>query len=85
MVPPFPGVPESRALDLVRRAAATVPGAEFSPEAAQATLEANYLAATTDVVAVASGGRDPHQLSESIAVAELEQLEALLLAILDAG
>jgi hypothetical protein len=57
----------------------------FVEEAAQATLEANYLAAGTDVVAVASGGRDPHQLSESIAVGELEQLEALLMGIVDAA
>jgi tripeptide aminopeptidase len=85
MVPPFPGAPGSRALDLVRRAAAAVPGVEFVPEEAQATLEANYLAAGTDVVALASGGRDPHQWTESIAVAELEQLEALLTAIVDAG
>ncbi len=85
MVPPFPGAPGSRALELVRRAAATVPGVAFVQEQAQATLEANYLAADTDVVAVASGGRDPHQLTESISVAELEQLEALLTAIVDAG
>ena len=85
MVPPFPGAPDSRALALVQAAAARVPGVEFVAEEAQATLEANYLAADTDVVAVASGGRDPHQLSESISVAELEQLEALLLAIVDPG
>lgn len=85
MVPPFPEALESRALDLVRRAAGAVPGVVFVEEEAQATLEANYLAADTDVVAVASGGRDPHQLSESITTAELEQLEALLLAIIDAG
>lgn len=54
-------------------------------EEAQATLEANYLASRTDVVALASGGRDPHQLTESITVAELEQLEALLGAIVDAA
>ena len=85
MVPPFPGAPDSQALALVRRAAEAIPGVTFAQEEAQATLEANYLAASTDVVAVASGGRDPHQLSESIAIAELEQLEALLTAILDAG
>jgi tripeptide aminopeptidase len=85
MVPPFPGAPDSRALALVRRAAEAVPGVAFVQEEAQATLEANYLAADTDVVAVASGGRDPHQLTESITVAELEQLEALLMAIVDAG
>ncbi len=85
MVPPFPGAPDSRALALVRAAAETVPRVEFVAAEAQATLEANYLAADIDVVAVASGGRDPHQLSESISVAELEQLEALLLAILRAG
>jgi di/tripeptidase len=54
-------------------------------EEAQATLEANYLAARTDVVAVASGGRDPHQTSESIAVTELDQLEALLIRIVELG
>jgi acetylornithine deacetylase/succinyl-diaminopimelate desuccinylase-like protein len=85
MIPPFPGSPGSRALELVRAAAEPVPGVRFVEEAAQATLEANYLAAGTDVVAVASGGRDPHQLSESIAVGELEQLEALLMGIVDAA
>ncbi|HWE09003.1 MAG TPA: M20/M25/M40 family metallo-hydrolase [Solirubrobacteraceae bacterium] len=85
MIPPFPGSPRSRALELVRAAAATVPGVCLVEEAAQATLEANYLAATTDVVAIASGGRDPHQVSESITVTELEQLEALLMAIVDAA
>jgi tripeptide aminopeptidase len=85
MIPPFPGSSRSRALELVRAAAETVPGVRFVEEAAQATLEANYLAAGTDVVAVASGGRDPHQLSESITVEELEQLEALLTEIVDAA
>jgi di/tripeptidase len=66
---------------MVAAAADRVPGIRLIREARQATLEANYLAATTDVVAIASGGRDPHQHSESIPVAELERLEALLLAI----
>ena len=34
-----------------------------------------------DVVALASGGRDAHQFTESIEVAELRRLEALLCAI----
>jgi acetylornithine deacetylase/succinyl-diaminopimelate desuccinylase-like protein len=85
MIPPFPGAAGSRALELVHAAAGSVAGVRFVREEAQATLEANYLAATTDVVAVASGGRNPHQLSETITVAELQQLEALLLAIVDAG
>jgi tripeptide aminopeptidase len=85
MVPPFPDARGSRALELVAAAAGTVPGAQFAREHAHATLEANYLAARTDVVAIASGGRDPHQLSESITVAELAQLEALLLAIVALG
>ena len=85
LVPPFPEGGGSRALELVAAAAETVPGAHFTREQAHATLEANYLAARTDVVAVASGGQDPHQLSESITVAELEQLEALLLAIVEIG
>jgi acetylornithine deacetylase/succinyl-diaminopimelate desuccinylase-like protein len=80
MVPPFPAA-GPRAIELVRTAAAAVPGLSLIEEERQATLEANYLAAATDVVAVASGGRDPHQLAESIPVAELERLEALLLAI----
>jgi acetylornithine deacetylase/succinyl-diaminopimelate desuccinylase-like protein len=80
MVPPFPA-PGPRAIELVRAAAAAVPGLSLIEEERQATLEANYLAAATDVVAVASGGRDPHQLAESIPVAELERLEALLRAI----
>jgi tripeptide aminopeptidase len=84
MVPPFPHAEDSRARALVQAAAARVPGLELVLEERQATLEANYLAASTDVVALASGGRDPHQVSESIPVAELERLEALLVAILTA-
>jgi acetylornithine deacetylase/succinyl-diaminopimelate desuccinylase-like protein len=80
-VPPFPGAAESRALELARAACAHVPDAEFRVTEAHATLEANYLAADTDVVALASGGRDAHQFTESIAVSELHALEALLCAI----
>ncbi|MGA9857979.1 MAG: M20/M25/M40 family metallo-hydrolase [Solirubrobacteraceae bacterium] len=80
MVPPFPG-PGPRAMELITRAVGAVPGLSLVQEERQATLEANYLAADTDVVAVASGGRDPHQRSESIPAAELDRLEALLLAI----
>jgi tripeptide aminopeptidase len=82
-VPPFPGAPDSRALELVRRAAADVDGVTFETTEAHATLEANYLAATTDVVALASGGADPHASTESIAVSELERLEALLTRIVE--
>ncbi len=85
MVPPFPGAPDSRALELVTAAIAATPGVELVAEEAHATLEANYLAAHADVVAVASGGRDPHQLSESITIAELEQLETLLMNIVELG
>jgi tripeptide aminopeptidase len=81
MVPPFPAAEGSRALAIVRAAAERVPGLRLVTEERQATLEANYLAARTDVVALASGGREPHQRSESIPTAELERLEALLLAI----
>jgi di/tripeptidase len=84
MVPPFPHAVDSRARALVQAAAARVDGLRVVLEERQATLEANYLAASTDVVALASGGRDPHQVSESIPVAELERLEALLVAILTA-
>jgi tripeptide aminopeptidase len=80
-VPPFPGVPDSRALALARAACAATDGTHFSATHAHATLEANYLAARTDVVALASGGRDAHQPSESITVGELRALEALLSAI----
>jgi tripeptide aminopeptidase len=82
MVPPFPHAEDSRARALVQAAAAQVDGMHIVLEERQATLEANYLAASTDVVALASGGRDPHQHSESIPVSELERLEALLVAIL---
>ena len=82
-VPPFPGAPGSRALALTRRAAADVPEVELVEIEAQATLEANHLAARVDVVALASGGRDPHQPSESITVDELGRLEALLAAIVE--
>jgi tripeptide aminopeptidase len=84
MVPPFPHAADSRARELVQAAAARVDGLRVVLEERQATLEANYLAASTDVVALASGGRDPHQVSESIPVAELERLDALLTAILTA-
>lgn len=80
MVPPFPG-PGDAAMARVSAAIDAVPGLTLVTEERQATLEANYLAASTEVVAVASGGRDPHQHTESIPVAELERLEALLLAI----
>jgi acetylornithine deacetylase/succinyl-diaminopimelate desuccinylase-like protein len=82
-VPPFPGAPDSRALALARAAAGDVPGVTFAATEAHATLEANYLAAATDVVALASGGSGPHQFSESITVAELRQLEALLTRIVE--
>jgi tripeptide aminopeptidase len=81
-VPPFPGAEQSAALQLARRACAEVEGLTFAATEAHATLEANYLAAGVDVVALASGGRDPHQHSESIAVVELRRLEALLSAII---
>jgi acetylornithine deacetylase/succinyl-diaminopimelate desuccinylase-like protein len=84
MVPPFPHAESSRARALVQAAAARVDGVTIVLEERQATLEANYLASVTDVVALASGGRDPHQVSESIPVTELKRLEALLVAILTA-
>ena len=83
MVPPLPGAPDSRALELVRAAVEGLDGVALHLQEAQASLEANYLAAEVDVVAVASGGRGPHQPSESIAVAELHQLEALLTRIVE--
>jgi len=79
-VPPFPGGEGSRALALARAACARA-DLEVSLEQRHATLEANHLATHTDVVAIASGGREPHQLTESIPVAELERLERLLEAI----
>jgi acetylornithine deacetylase/succinyl-diaminopimelate desuccinylase-like protein len=82
-VPPFPGAPDSRALALARAAAGDLPGVTFAATEAHATLEANYLAAATDVVALASGGSGPHQFSESITVAELRQLEAVLTRIVE--
>lgn len=84
MVPPFPHAEDSRARALVQAAATQADGIEIVLEERQATLEANYLAASTDVVALASGGRDPHQHTESIPAAELERLGALLVAILSA-
>lgn len=80
-VPPFPGAPDSRALALARRACERVEHARFSVAEAHATLEANYLCAATDVVALASGGRDAHQFTESIDPAEMRTLESLLCAI----
>ena len=83
MVPPLPGAPDSRAMALVRAAVDGVDGIVLDLRESQASLEANYLAAKVDVVAVASGGRDPHQPGESIAVAELHQLEALLTGVVE--
>jgi tripeptide aminopeptidase len=83
MVPPLPGAPDSRALALVRAATDGLAGIALHLQEAQATLEANYLAPGVDVVAVASGGRGPHQTSESIAAGELHQLEALLTRIVE--
>jgi tripeptide aminopeptidase len=83
IVPPLPGAPDSRALALVREAVDGVDGVTLDLRKAQVTLEANYLAAEVDVVAVASGGRAPHQTDESITVTELHQLEALLTRIVE--
>jgi tripeptide aminopeptidase len=80
-VPPFPGAPDSRSLKLARAACERVDDARFAVAEAHATLEANYLAGATDVVALASGGRDAHQFTESIDTAELRTLESLLCAI----
>lgn len=82
-VPPMPDTPDSRALALVRAAVDGIDGIALELQEAQATLEANYLAAEVDVVAVASGGRAPHQTDESITVVELHQLEALLTRIVE--
>ena len=82
-MPPFPGTGDSRALALARAAAEQVSGVTFTTTEAHATLEANYLAASTDVVALASGGSGPHQFTESITVAELDALEALLTRIVE--
>jgi tripeptide aminopeptidase len=80
-VPPMPDASDSRALALVREAVDGIDGVTLDRQEAQATLEANYLAGKVDVVAVASGGRAPHQTDESITVTELHQLEALLTRI----
>jgi acetylornithine deacetylase/succinyl-diaminopimelate desuccinylase-like protein len=85
MVPPFPHAEDSRARALVQNAAARLNDVRVVLEERQATLEANYLAASTDVVALASGSRDPHQRTESIPVAELQRLEVLLVGILTAN
>jgi tripeptide aminopeptidase len=81
-VPPFPGAPDSQALALARAACARA-GLSLRIAEAHATLEANYLAADLDVVALASGGAGAHQPDESIAVRELRELERLLNAIVD--
>ena len=46
MVPPFPHAQDSQARALVQAAAARIPGLELVLEERQATLEANYLAAS---------------------------------------
>jgi di/tripeptidase len=85
MIPPMPGGEHSRAFALVTQAAEGIAGVRVIQEDARATLEANYLAPRSDVVAVASGGRDPHQTSESITVRELNHLETLLTSIVELG
>jgi tripeptide aminopeptidase len=84
-VPPMPGGEVSRGVELLRTAAREVPGVEIDVHGSPSTLEANYLARLCDTVAVSSGGREPHQTSESIEVRELTQLTELLTAVVRAG
>ena len=80
-IPPFPGSAESRSRALAREAAAMVPSVQFEEIVGPYTLEVNYLAPRCDVVALSSGGRNPHQASETITIEELHSLEAYLKAI----
>jgi tripeptide aminopeptidase len=84
-IPPMPAAPDSPALARVQAAVRATPGTELLLRDRPVTIEASYLAPRYDAVALASGGRAPHELGEHIAVAELEQLEALLLGIVAPG
>jgi acetylornithine deacetylase/succinyl-diaminopimelate desuccinylase-like protein len=84
-IPPMPGAERSRALELFEAAVAQTPDVQLVLKEHPVTIEANYLAGAYDTVAIASGGRGPHQTSETIATRELEQLETLLLHIVHAG
>ena len=70
-IPPMPGGGLSPGLALVRAAAAGL-AIPVNVHQSASTLEANHLARLGDTVAIASGGRDPHQTSESIEAVELE-------------
>jgi acetylornithine deacetylase/succinyl-diaminopimelate desuccinylase-like protein len=80
-VPPFPRREDSTALELFKAAVDHVPGARYVLEQGPFTLEANHLAPLCDTIAIASGGRDAHEPTESITTAELDQLEAVLVGI----
>ncbi len=80
--PPFPPSAGGAALQIARAAAADV-GLPLRPERIEATLEANFLSGMgLPTLGIASGGRGPHSVEESLPVAELDRLVGFLDALL---
>jgi di/tripeptidase len=81
--PPFPPGAEDGAGARIVAAAAADAGLTLTPIRCEATLEANFLHGMgLPTLGIASGGRDPHSVDESLPVAELERLVAFLDAVL---
>ncbi|HET9074955.1 MAG TPA: M20/M25/M40 family metallo-hydrolase [Solirubrobacteraceae bacterium] len=81
--PPFPSQPDSMCLTVAVEAMTSV-GVTLHRETCMATLEANFLAGMgIPVLGIASGGQGPHSVDESLEVAELERLCAVLDAVLE--
>jgi tripeptide aminopeptidase len=80
--PPFPATAAAGNLAIVERALGRV-GVPLVRETCLATLEANFLHGMgMATLGIASGGSGPHSTTESLAVAELDRLVAVLDAVL---
>jgi tripeptide aminopeptidase len=80
--PPFPAERAEAAVALVEAAAENV-SITIKRKRLAATLEANFLSNMgISTLGIASGGQDPHSFEESLPVAELERLVALLDSLL---
>ncbi len=80
--PPFPPGRDRQCLSIAGAAANDV-GLKLSRKRCMATLEANFLSGMgMPTLGMASGGRHPHSVNESLPVDELTRLVALLDAIL---
>ncbi|WP_249012065.1 M20/M25/M40 family metallo-hydrolase [Conexibacter sp. DBS9H8] len=83
--PPFPPGGAEVNLALVTAAADRL-GLSVVRESCSATLEANFLAGMgLATLGIASGGRNPHSVQESLPAVELEHLTALLDGVLAAA